>query len=769
MRDKNKAEPKSSSFLETNADRIVLGLIVLCFVAFAIHHIVAYDVWWQLKTGQLIRQAGFPASDPFSYAFPGQIWTEVRWGYCVVISLIYDWLGPDSLIAVKVGFLSIGGFCLWQLGRREARWAVNLALLSALIMLHQRLMIRPELVTYVLLAVYLLLIRRFQTEGKVHWLIPLPILQIIWVNSHSVYALGPVVLWIYAGSEFIDQTLFRPDNNEIPGRLSAVNLKWLFAASTVVTLACLVNPYGINGALFAFELYREMQSDNALSGLITELKSPFSAPALSVSFVSYCLIVAISAFGFFLRRRSFSLGWFLIWAAFLYLSAVAVRNNALFGIVACASIIINYGSLTAKPRMVWAARVACALFAVVMIPLIVSNYYYRSIDPDRKFGFGVAERRFPIKAMEFVESQGLPNPVITGMAESSYALFKEGPGSVFVDGRLEVYGSSNIVDSVKTFSTGEGLLDTVNRLNVFTLIANIENDAVLLQRLINDPAWAAVYYDDSHIVFVRNAPSTQAIVQRLKINWLDPQPIKVDAPPQFRPDHFLTGVFPSIGDSAPARAIGRLYLLAGNNSLAQSSFEEAIRQWPDDPQVCFPLGIMYRAQKREAEAKKLLANVPQEMFQQHNNQVFAGTMYEANANWQAATDAWLQVANLGDKSFEVYQHVAQAAVNSERWDAAYTAFDAMVKTKPNDVEALNNLGLVADKLNKRPEALAALTKSLQLKPAQADVATQIGLLKLKMGDTNGAKQAFEQALTADPSFEPANRYLEKMRAAQAPR
>ena len=769
MRDKNKAEPKTNFAFEINADRIVLGLIAFCFVAFAIHHIVAYDIWWQIKTGQLVRQSGFPATDPFSYAFPGRVWTEVRWAYCVIISLIYDWAGPDYLIVAKVLFLLIGGSCLWQFGRQEARWAVNLGLLSALIMLHQRLMIRPELVTYVLLAVYLLLIRRFQTEGKVHWLIPLPILQIIWVNSHSVYALGPVVLWLFAGSEFIDQIFLRPNNDEIPGRLSVANLKWLFLISAVVTLACLVNPYGVSGALFAFELFREMQSDNALSGLITELKSPFLAPALSLSFVSYCIIIAISGFGFFLRRRSSSLGWFLIWAAFLYLSVVALRNNALFGIVACASIMINYGSLAVKPKLIWAVRGACALFVLVMIPLIVSNYYYRSIDPDRKFGFGVAERRFPIKAMEFVDAQGLPKPVITGMAESSYTLFKDGPGSVFVDGRLEVYGSSNIVESVKTYSTGEGLLDTVNRLNVFTLIAHIENDNVIVQRLINDPAWSAVYYDDSHIIFVRNAPSTQAVIQRLKINWLDPHPIKVDAPPQFRADHFLTGVFPSIGDSGPARALGRLYLLTGNNPLALVSFEEAIRQWPDDPQVCFPLGVMYRAQKRDAEANKLLAKVPQEMFKQHNNQVFAGTIYEANNNWQAATDAWLQVANLGDKSFEVYQHVAQAAVNSERWDAAYTAFDAMAKTKQNDVDTLNNLGAVAERLNKRPEALTALTKSLQLKPAQADVATQIGLIKLKMGDNAGAKQSFEQALSADPSFEPAVRYLEKLRAAQAPK
>jgi Tfp pilus assembly protein PilF len=764
MRDKKKTDPIGNSVPENNADRVVLGLIALCLVAFAIHHIIAYDFFWQLKTGQLVRQSGFPATDPFSYAFPGGVWTEVRWGYCVVISLIYDWLGIDWLIAAKVLILFFGGFCLWQLGRGEASWAVNLGLLAALILLHERLMIRPELVTYVLLTVYFLLLRRFQKEGKLYWLIPLPILQIVWVNSHSVYILGPVVLWLFVISEMVDKMLGR-----VPAHAASDNnVKWLILTAIAVSLACLVNPYGTNGALFAFELFHEMQSDQALSGLITELKSPFLAPAFNLAFVAYCVVIAVSAFGFVLRRRVVPLSWFIVWAAFLYLSLMSERNNALFGIAAGVSIIVNYGSLVVRPLLAWTARAACAGFVLVMVPLIVSNYYYRSIDPDRRFGFGVAERRFPIKAMEFVDAQGLPKPVITGMAESSYVLFKEGPQSVFVDGRLEVYGSKNIVESVKTYSTGEGLLDTVKRLNVFTLVANIENDNILVQRLISDPAWAAVYYDDSHIVFLRNAPETEVLISRLKIDWVDPHPIVVDAPWQFSPDHFLTGVFPSAGDDASSRALGRLYLLAGNMPLAQKSFEEAVRQWPGDPQVCFPLGVIYRAQKREAEAKKLLDRVPRDMFRQHNNQVFAGTMYEMNQNWPAATDAWLQVAALGDKSYEVYQHVAQAAVNAERWDAAYTAFDAMVKTKP-DVETLNNLGAVAEKSNKKQEAAAALSRSLQLNPAQPDTATQLGLIKIKLGDNTGAKQAFEQALAADPLFEPAIRYLKKLQTAQAPK
>jgi cytochrome c-type biogenesis protein CcmH/NrfG len=759
----SKTASKNNSFGGNNADRVVLGLIALCLVAFAIHHIIAYDLWWQLKTGQLIRQSGLPATDPFSYAFANGVWIECHWLYCVIISFIYDGLGIDYLIVAKVLMLLLAGFCLWRFGRDDARWAVNLGLLSALILIHQRMMVRPELVTFVLLPVYFLLLRRFQTTRKLHWLIPLPLLQILWANSHPLFILGLVIVWIFALSQIVDKTLGRVPGGEERDE----SAKWLLFAAIAVTLACLVNPYGVSGAFFPFELFREMQSDTGLGNLLPELRSTFSSPAISLLFVSYGGVILISAFGFVIRRRTVPLGWFAVWCAFLYLSTVAHRNIALFGIAAGASIIINFGDLPVGRRVVWCARAVCAGFVLVMLPLIVTNYYYRAVEPDRKFGFGVAERRFPIKAMEFVETQNLPQPVITNLNESAYPLFKEGPRSVFVDGRLEIYGASNIVASAKTFSNGEGLLDLVTRLNVFTLIAHIDNDAILVQRLMGDPAWGAVYFDDSHIVFVRNAPVTQAIVQRFKINWLDPQPMKVNGPAQFREDHFLTGVFPSVGDSGPARSLARLYLLGQNYPLAQASYEEAMRRWPDDPQVCFPLGVMYRAQKREADAKKLLASVPKETFNTHNNQVFAGMIYEANSNWAAATDAWLQVANLGDKSYAVYQHLAQAATNGEKWDAALIAFDAMSKTTPNDVETLNNLGAVAERLDKRQEAITALSRSLQLKPAQADVATQLGLIKVKMGDNEGAKQAFEQALQADPSFDPPKRYLEKLRAANA--
>lgn len=750
---------------EWHVDRVVLGLLIAGLVVFCIHHIIAYDFFWQLKTGQLVRAAGFPTTDPFSYGFPDRIWIEVRWLYCVTISIIYESFGASGLIAAKVPVLLLAGLCLWRFGRDDHRWVVNAGLFVALVLIHPRLMVRPELVTYVLLPAYLLLIRNFQLDGKIQWLLPIVPLQIIWVNSHTLYVLGPAVLWLFVGAELGARVIRLPFDPEADQRLSMVRIRDLAIAASAAALACLANPYGVRGALFALELFTETMGDEALNGLITELRSPFAAAGLTVIFVSYITVIVVSALGFILRRRSFSPGWLALWAAFLYLSVRAERNIALFGIIAAASIIVNYGRLDLARAVVWSVRSACAATLLVMIPLVVSNYFFRA-EPDMKFGFGVAERRFPIKALEFVDSQKLPLPVMSNLAENSYVLYKHGPKSVYVDGRLEVYGPANVVAAVDMFSTGNDLLSTVEQKGVHTLIAHLDNDIALIQRLLQDTAWVPVYYDESHIIFLRTDASTDALAKRLKIDWQNPQPVVIPPVKGLSADGWLTNLFPSAGDNSSTRALGQLFLLTGNFSKAQGYLEDAVRRSPDDPRSCLHLGVLYRAQKRESEAASLHARVPGEMLNQLNNQIFSANTYEAFGNMEAAADAWLQVSRLGDTSTAVYQHLAMTSVPAQKWDAAYIAYDALSKRVPDDIQILNNLGTVADKVNKKQEALVALGRSLQLRPAQPVVATQIGIIKMTLGDAAGGRQAFEQALTADPSFEPARQHLEVLQRSQ---
>src|SRR5262249_25611164 len=118
----------------------------------------------------------------------------------------------------------------------------------------------------------------------------------------------------------------------------------------------------------------------------------------------------------------------------------------------------------------WTARAASLVFAVAMVPAVASNAYYRRNETAKQFGFGVTENLFPIRAMAFVRRERLPVPVLSGLGDGGYTLFEGGPKSVFVDGRLEVYGGATIRDAIHLVTTGEGVDGVADRLGIATAV-----------------------------------------------------------------------------------------------------------------------------------------------------------------------------------------------------------------------------------------------------------------------------------------------------------
>src|SRR5262249_51261657 len=83
------------------------------------------------------------------------------------------------------------------------------------------------------------------------WL--LPFVQLAWVNSHSLFVLGPIVLVM----ALLDAALR-------PGSLANGARRWwkiVGLGSLATFAACLFNPYGIRGALFPLETAGTMTSE----------------------------------------------------------------------------------------------------------------------------------------------------------------------------------------------------------------------------------------------------------------------------------------------------------------------------------------------------------------------------------------------------------------------------------------------------------------------------------------------------------------------------
>src|SRR5947209_7164793 len=86
-RERDSFSPSFSESREAGAGRwnrallAALGLVAVALIALvAIQPNVAYDLWWQLKAGELIlRQHSIPHADVFSHTAPGHLWVLQEW------------------------------------------------------------------------------------------------------------------------------------------------------------------------------------------------------------------------------------------------------------------------------------------------------------------------------------------------------------------------------------------------------------------------------------------------------------------------------------------------------------------------------------------------------------------------------------------------------------------------------------------------------------------------------------------------------------------
>jgi Flp pilus assembly protein TadD len=169
---------------------------------------------------------------------------------------------------------------------------------------------------------------------------------------------------------------------------------------------------------------------------------------------------------------------------------------------------------------------------------------------------------------------------------------------------------------------------------------------------------------------------------------------------------------------APQRAaifkeLGYAYLKTGEAKLALTMFEQARALDPADTQIALQLGYAYQAEGQAERAKELFLAVAE------------------------SSDA--QARNGAEQAL---QHLAVAQTGAAR------------STEPDD-PAYNELSEAYRALaGKDYDAAAELfRRALPLAPQRADIRKDLGYVYLKTGDTEAAREVFEQASTLDAADE----------------
>lgn len=261
------------------------------------------DLWYHLNGGRLLWEfSEFPDSAFYSFMDTARSWTNYFWGFQALSYQVHHYFGYEGLILLRVllvgaAFVSISAILIRpQDGLTQRTWALMLLVLVLLVLVGRTAQIRPHLVSYCMITLFLLILER-----RPNWLPTLPVLTVIWVNLHGVeWPIGALI----CGAYFLENAWqwYRGDATQ-----RAVHRRVL-----LWTAACLpalfVNPFGVQMLLAPFSTPSDVYI------YIGELK-PYPLWALfSVSLTGPVISVAgavallnwgnVLAYGFlFIRRR----------------------------------------------------------------------------------------------------------------------------------------------------------------------------------------------------------------------------------------------------------------------------------------------------------------------------------------------------------------------------------------------------------------------------------------------------------------------------------
>ena len=461
------------------------------------------DLGRHIKNGELIAQGHWDIlyKNYYSYTNPEYPFVNHHWLFGVFCFVCWHYFGFTGLSFI---YLVLGLFTFYVFFRccqRYSSFAIACAFgLLSFPLLSIRSEIRPEGISYLFCGLFWWLIGSFRQKRLKphHLIIGLCVLQIIWVNTHIFFIMGPiltVLFWWQAHS-----------NGE---KEQADVLRKLFY---LLLGMCLINPSGINGFLAPFQI------NKAYSYMITENRSVFYYLNLKImpdkSLYLYFLATSgmlIAALIFLIGREGLKKYIFTgILTLFLSLAALtAVRMIGLYSFfwiplsAYVYSRLMDSRSAQLRKNMEIVLVVAGILFSATL------NFNW-----EQRRGLGIVPGAND--AAEFFKREKISGPIFNNYTIGGYLIFHLSPKyKFFVDNRMEAFPNDFFKQTYVPMQLSNDLWQKMDRRYHFNVIFYYPEltpwGSNFIWDRFSDPSWAPVYFKEAVIFLKRNEQNAEII------------------------------------------------------------------------------------------------------------------------------------------------------------------------------------------------------------------------------------------------------------------
>jgi hypothetical protein len=458
------------------------------------------DVWWHLRTGQLMVQnhAVFHA-DPYSFTRLGQPWVDHELISQVLIFSLYNLAGWGGLIVafgmvVATTFLFVFIRCP---GRPYMPGAITLlgAFASA-----PSWGVRPQMFTLLLASVLLLILERSYQHPRLLWWTPA--LMLLWVNLHAGYALGIALLALFLVGDAMDATFGFNQGPLSSGPPFRTRFRALALAIVVCVAVVPLNPYGVRMYAYPFETLnsRTMQS------YIGEWFSPnFHQRDYLATLILILLTLVLPV----LSPRRLRPREVLLLCVTTYAALRSVRQIAIYALVAVplvsamAQAWLNerrlMKQLAAKPNRMTPVKtfVNAILLCGFMVFTVARVHYVVTQQAETE------AQKLPADAVSFIAAHRPPGPMLNHYNWGGYFIWKLDPGyKVYIDGRADLYGDAFMDELASTYYLkGNSWRTLFEKWGIQTVV--LPPDAPLVTALIALPDWKRIYSDNQAVIMTK--------------------------------------------------------------------------------------------------------------------------------------------------------------------------------------------------------------------------------------------------------------------------
>lgn len=503
-----------------------LGFVILFLALLTGITLVDPDYFWHLRTGQYIVDArALPTGDPYSFTAYGKPWVLHEWLFEVLLYGAYAALGAFGVKLLCAGF----GIATLAVGYGTARRILGNATYSYLLALTYFMVVafgispRPQLTTYLFLAIYLRVLVGYKYAGATSALWLLPAVMLVWVNCHAGYVAGIALVGLFCVCEWIVHLLAEPNDPEQKPRLRRLAL-----VLAITVLATLVNPYFIHHWSYPFYA----MSMEAAKTYISEWQSPNFHQLRPLSYLA--LVIASFVIAMYRARRP-DLTEVAVTSLFVAAGFIGVRH-----IPVAALVLLPFAaaSLAQVPLADAPGRLGRILKSVagprtkrrtigrvqflinwLLLALLAggSLLYYPLRHADDA---AVANKYVPVKATAFIRQAGLAGRMFNSYHFGGYLIEHLYPSQrVFIDGRVDMYGDDLLKDYMEIVWGGANWQPLFDKYRIDYLV--IERRLPLRQLLICRGDYKLVYDDADASVLVKDVARYAQVISRYAPAYAD--------------------------------------------------------------------------------------------------------------------------------------------------------------------------------------------------------------------------------------------------------